>query len=85
MYGAAHAIDLLFVFGNFGPSLLSNAVGGDANKGGRIALSEAMMASIAAFARSGDPNNVSLGIAWPVWPKTLVFDATLAEKVISVE
>jgi len=85
VYGAAHAIDLLFVFGNFGPSLLSNAVGGDANKGGRIALSEAMMASIAAFARSGDPNNVSLGIAWPVWPKTLVFDATLAEKVISVE
>jgi len=85
VYGAAHMFDLPFVFGNFGPSLFGNAIGGDANERGRVALSEAMMASIAAFARNGDPNNASLGVRWPTWPKTLVFDATLTDKTIRVE
>jgi len=85
VYGAAHAFDLLFLFGNFGPSLFSSVISSNANKGGRIALSNAMMASMAAFARTGDPNNDSLGVIWPVWPKTLVFDANLTDKVISVK
>ena len=38
VYGAAHAFDLPFVFGNFGPSLFSNTVGGSANQDGRLAL-----------------------------------------------
>jgi len=85
VYGAAHLFDLLFLFGNFGPSQFSNVISSNANKSGRLALSDAMMASIAAFARTGDPNNASLGVTWPVWPKTLVFDASLADKVISVK
>jgi hypothetical protein len=27
----------------------------------------------------------ALGVTWPVWPATLIFDATPAAKVISVQ
>lgn len=76
VYGAAHAFDLAFVFGNFGPSLFSNASFSAANRPGREALSDAMMASIAAFMRTGDPNTPALGMAWAPWPSRLVFDAS---------
>ena len=85
IYGATHAFDLPFAFGNFGPSLYANIMNTKANEPGRLALSDAMMRSIGAFARNGDPNNVSLGVAWPVWPATLVFDATPTAKAISVQ
>jgi para-nitrobenzyl esterase len=85
VYGAAHAFDLPFIFGNFGPSLFSNAVNSTANKPGRLELSNAMMSSIAAFAKKGDPNNATLGVTWPAWPKKLIFDATLTNKSISVQ
>jgi para-nitrobenzyl esterase len=42
-YGAAHAFDLAFAFGNFGPSLFSNIAYSDANEPGRLLLSQAMM------------------------------------------
>ena len=76
VYGAAHAFDLAFVFGNFGPSLFSNALDSAANRPGRLALSDAMMASIAAFLRTGDPNTAALGAHWAPWPAKLVFDAS---------
>ena len=85
IYGAAHAFDLPFAFGNFGPSLYANFSYSQANQGGRMALSDAMMRSIGAFARNGDPNNAGLGVAWPTWPATLVFDATPTAKAISVQ
>ena len=85
IYGAAHAFDLAFAFGNFGPSLYSNIEFTTANAPGRLALSDAMMRSIGAFARNGDPNNASLGVTWPVWPATLIFDATPTAKAISVQ
>jgi para-nitrobenzyl esterase len=85
IYGAAHAFDLPFVFGNFGPSLFGRVIASSANEGGRIELSVAMMKSIGAFARNGDPNNPALGVVWPVWPAKLVFDATPTAKVITVE
>lgn len=84
IYGAAHAFDLPFLFGNFGPSLFSNVANSTANKPGRLDLSAAMMSSVAAFARAGDPNNAAIGVVWPAWPKVLVFDATPAAKSISV-
>ncbi|MGJ7552529.1 carboxylesterase/lipase family protein [Variovorax sp. RB3P1] len=76
VYGAAHAFDLPFVFGNFGPSVLSNTIGGKANEKGRLALSGAVMASIGAFMRKGDPNTPELGATWAPWPSKLLFDAT---------
>lgn len=85
VYGAAHLFDIPFVFGNFGPSVFSNAINSTANKPGREALSAAMMDTIAAFIRNGDPNNASLGVKWEPWPKKLMFDATLTEKKITVE
>jgi len=43
------------------------------------------MRTIGAFALNGDPNNPSPGVTWPVWPATLVFDATPTTKVITVQ
>lgn len=86
IYGAAHAFDLPFIFGTFGPSLFSNIANSTANRSGRLALSQAMMASLAAFARDGDPNApAALGTTWPQWPSKLLFDATPTQKVISVQ
>jgi len=86
IYGAAHAFDLPFVFGNFGPSLFSNVANSTANRPGRLELSDAMMKSLGAFAERGDPNApVALGVIWPTWPSTLLFDATPIAKAISVQ
>ncbi len=85
IFGAAHAFDLAFMFGNFGPSLWSRVMFSRGNEPGRLALSEAMMKSLGAFAHHGDPNHAALGTAWPQWPKTLRFDATLKERVITVQ
>ena len=84
--GAAHAFDLPFLFGNFGPSLFSNIANSTANRPGRLALSQAMMASLGAFARHGDPNAPdALGVDWPIWPSELIFDATPKSKTISTQ
>jgi para-nitrobenzyl esterase len=85
VYGAAHAFDLPFLFGNFGPSVFSNAVNSTANKPGRLALSAAMMASLASFARTGNPNTAALGATWQPWPRKLLLDATLTQPTISVQ
>ena len=85
VFGASHAFDLFFTFGNFGPSVLSRLLFSHANEPGRLALSDAMMRSIGAFARSGDPNDAALGVNWPAWPRSLVFDASLSAKRISVQ
>jgi len=85
IYGASHAFDLPFAFGNFGPSLYANISYTRGNEPGRLALSDAMMRSIGAFARSGDPNNPALGVTWPTWPSVLLFDATPTAKAISVQ
>lgn len=79
IFGAAHASDLPFVFGNFGPSLFANFSYTRANQPGRLALSHAMMKSLGAFARNGDPNDPALGTAWRSWPSRIVFDATPQE------
>jgi para-nitrobenzyl esterase len=85
IFGAAHAFDLPFVFGNFGPSLWANFIAGKANEPGRLALADAMMRALAAFARAGDPNTPALGTTWPHWPRTLVFDASPKTKAIRTE
>jgi para-nitrobenzyl esterase len=85
IYGAVHVVDLPFLFGNFGPSLFGSVWFNAANRPGRMELSSAMMQSIATFARNGDPNNSALGVSWPTWPHTLVFDATPTTKAIRVE
>ena len=85
IYGAAHAFDLPFVFGTFGPSLFANVANSTANRAGRLALSAAMMDSVGAFAKNGDPNNAALGVTWPAWPAKLLFDASNSAKTIAVQ
>ncbi|MBX3656015.1 MAG: carboxylesterase family protein [Ramlibacter sp.] len=79
IYGAAHAFDLPFLFGNFGPSVFSNAANSEANKPGRTGLSQIMMNSIGAFARTGNPNHAGLGVTWKPWPSAVSFDASLTQ------
>jgi para-nitrobenzyl esterase len=85
VYGATHAIELPFVFGNFDAGVLSKVVAGKANQSGRLALSSVMMSSIGAFARNGDPNHAALGLAWPAWPQRIHFAASLSAAQISSE
>lgn len=84
VYGATHALDLPFIFDNFGTSVFSFAFS-TANKPGREALSDAMLRSVAAFAKSGNPNHAGLGVTWPNYPAKLVFDATPAQLQIAVQ
>jgi len=80
VYGAVHVLDMPFIFGNFQRQLFS-CMFGKYNEGGRVALSDVMIASLGAFVRTGDPNNSELGITWEPWsndvggPKKLIFDA----------
>jgi para-nitrobenzyl esterase len=85
IYGAAHSFDLPFVFGNFGPSLYAGISFTNANRPGRLALSNAMMKSLGAFARRGDPNDAALGTTWAAWPSRIVFDAGPQAARISTE
>ena len=85
IFGAAHTFDLPFVFGNFGPSLYSRIMFTRANEPGRLALSQAMMKSLGAFAQQGDPNNAALPVRWPAWPGRIVFDASPAQAKIHAE
>ncbi|SFN11017.1 carboxylesterase/lipase family protein [Variovorax sp. OV329] len=78
VYGATHGMDTVFFFHNFGTNVFSFAYGA-ANKQGREALSDAMVGSLAAFARTGDPNHAGLGVSWPNWPRQVVFDASLTQ------
>jgi para-nitrobenzyl esterase len=84
IYGAVHAGDLPFIFGNFGKQVYSFCSCGFSNENepGRLALSNVMQKSIAAFVRTGNPNNVALWMEWETAtngsngkPKKLVFDA----------
>lgn len=88
VYGAWHTGDLPFVFGNFNLSL--NSFGWTkANEPGRLALSNLMQKSIAAFVRTGSPNNSSLGATWDQWTPTaqrkMAFDATLEQATAKLE
>ncbi len=75
VYGATHGLDTVFFFRNFGTNVFSHAYSA-ANRPGREALSDAMVGSLAAFARTGDPNHPGLGVTWPNWPRRIVFDAS---------
>ncbi len=88
VYGAWHTEDLPFIFGNF--TLNLDCFGWSAaNQPGRLALANAMQKSVAAFIRTGDPNNSSLGVTWNPWTPAsqskIGFDATYDQAIISQE
>jgi para-nitrobenzyl esterase len=91
IYGAVHAGDLPFIFGDFVNLQLFSEGFSTQNRVGRVALSNAMQKSIAAFVRTGDPNNSTLGTTWlPAAtgtdgkPKKLIFDADYTNLRISM-
>lgn len=79
--GAAHALDIAFVFGNFpsDPEGCTHMAWSEKNRAGREELSEAMMRYHAQFARTGDPNTGDL-TPWLPWsnakrsPKRIILD-----------
>jgi len=72
LFGAVHGIEIPFVFGSFG------SIAGYAPDPAALALSEAMNASWARFAATGDPNGAG-PTPWPAYDaardRTLVWDA----------
>lgn len=75
LYGAVHGVELPFVFGSFA------AIPGYTPDAAARALSEAMNASWARFAATGDPS-VPGAVAWPAYDaardRTFVWDASSA-------
>jgi para-nitrobenzyl esterase len=73
--GAAHAMDIPFVFGTMDAPGVDQLIGGGAD---RAPLSRAMQDAWIAFARGGDPSHAALA-AWPRWDRerqrTMIFDA----------
>ncbi|HZP41336.1 MAG TPA: carboxylesterase family protein [Candidatus Binatia bacterium] len=69
MLGAAHALEIPFVFGHFDMGTEGNRLFTPANEPGRLALSRAMMSYWAAFARDGAPGRGTRGDlpAWDPW------------------
>lgn len=88
VYGAAHAIDLPFVFGNFSNNFFAMDFSAR-NQRGRERLSRLMMQMIGAFMRSGDPNVAEAGVDWKPWSAKdghkLILDASDEDLRVSVE
>jgi len=81
--GAFHGLDIPFFFGGdnfFEP--ITSLIFTEENRPGREALSDTMMAYVAQFARTGNPNEPGGGLTeWKPWtnvasePKIILFDA----------
>jgi len=94
--GATHMTDVPFLFGNAvkeagGPTGWNHTFEyATANKVGRDALSLIMRQSLAAFLRTGNPNNAALGTTWLPWSNTtggakrLVFDADYTTPTVTM-
>jgi para-nitrobenzyl esterase len=90
LLGACHAMEIDFVFGTEKASL-GVFTFSEANKAGRVALSNAMMDYWSQFARTGNPNKEGSGLPkWSPWsniagfPKTLLLDADLEKAKITM-
>lgn len=79
--GAHHAMDLPFIFHNFGPGNYFSHAFNEKNRPGRETLSKKMIAAIAQFIRTSDPNTPALGgPRWKPWtpeaPSRLIWNAS---------
>lgn len=88
VYGAWHCGDIPFIFGTFNKNL--NSFGwSKANEAGRLALANVMQKSLAAFMRTGNPNNSTLGVTWDPWvlaaKRQMGFDASNTAPIIVQE
>ncbi|MGY0071158.1 carboxylesterase/lipase family protein [Streptomyces sp. QTS137] len=74
VYGAAHAIDLPFVFHTFDQGVFAFSFS-RRNEPGRLQLSHMMTDSVRAFVRTGSPQHDGLGARWGRWPDNMTLDA----------
>lgn len=80
LVGAAHGLEIPFVFGSFDSAPGHELLFTDANRAGRLTVSDAMMSYWVEFARHGAPGRGVDGTlpAWPAWelaaPRAIVFD-----------
>ncbi|MGC7095271.1 carboxylesterase/lipase family protein [Amycolatopsis lurida] len=74
VYGAAHAMDLPFLFRSFDEGVFAYSFS-RRNEPGRLALSDLMIDSVRAFVRTGSPQHPGLGARWGQWPHSMVLDA----------
>ena len=93
--GSFHALDIPFNFGMIGSfPLFASATDNffrEDNRQGQIALSDAMMAYSAQFARTGNPNVAGLP-EWTEWPastwsrepKFMLFDANDTDAILKM-
>lgn len=89
LVGAAHALEIPFVFGHFDLGRLATVLFTDENKAQREKLSGLMQAYWAEFARSGKPGKGAGGAGpeWASWTfapeadKQMVFDVPVEQKV----
>jgi para-nitrobenzyl esterase len=82
MLGAAHGLEIPFVFGSFNLGPLTKPLFDEAHSADRQGLSDAMMSYWTQFARSGSPGSGRAGdlTPWPAWedtPRYLVLDSAL--------
>jgi para-nitrobenzyl esterase len=87
-YGACHACDLPFVFGNFSNNFFAMEYS-QKNKPGREALSTNMMGAIGSFIRTGKPNSPTLHAIWKPWDadtrQRMILNATDRGAVIMMQ
>jgi para-nitrobenzyl esterase len=95
VYGAAHALEIPFFHAATdrwrewtNDSLVFTMLNAE-NRQGRLAISDAMVAYLSQFARTGNPNGVNTALpVWHSWsrfpggPKRILFDADLARAKI---
>jgi para-nitrobenzyl esterase len=80
LIGAAHGLEIPFVFGHWDLGSQTNLLFSEADEPGRLALSATMMRYWATFARTGDPNGGGTGVVstWQAFAlpdgRSLVFD-----------
>jgi para-nitrobenzyl esterase len=64
IYGAAHVVDLPFIFNNFSHETIFGSFWTMEARPGRSALSNSIQKAIIAFVKTGDPNDPALGVKW---------------------
>ncbi len=82
LFGAAHGIEIDFIFGNFDKFSLFNSAWNERNKEKRLELSNTVMIYWSEFAGTGDPNYINYH-PWNPWtagdPKYLKLDSQITE------
>jgi para-nitrobenzyl esterase len=89
MIGAAHSLELPFIFGEWTFYGLEPYVFTPGNQDGRAALSDRMVKYWSSFARTGKPRDPN-GVHWKPWsnrdraPKRILFDANATQSLIQM-